>query len=70
MGKKILIDVTERGRNGGKARAANMDAKQRSIAARRAVTVRWDRVRAARAAAVLKLEKRKRGRAGSAPHVV
>ena len=45
MGKKIRIDVTERGRNGGKARAAGMTAAQRSDAARKAVTVRWDRVR-------------------------
>jgi hypothetical protein len=61
MGKKIRIDVTERGRNGGKARAAGMTPAELSDAARRAVNVRWDRVRAERAAA-----KPKRKRSGKA----
>jgi hypothetical protein len=58
MGKKILIDVTERGRNGGRARAAAMSDEELSGAARRAVNVRWTRVRAAKLAAK---PKRKRG---------
>lgn len=66
LDKALLSDI---GRKGGKARAANMNAKQRSKAARRAVTIRWDRVRTARVATALKSEKRKRGRAGAAPHV-
>ena len=49
MGKKIQIGVTERGRAGGKARAANMSAVDRSEAARRAVTARGDKVRAEKA---------------------
>jgi hypothetical protein len=51
MGKKMLIDLTARGRNGGKARARNMDAAERSEAARKAVTKRWDEVRAKKALA-------------------
>jgi hypothetical protein len=51
MGKKIWIDVSERGRAGGKARALAMTAQEKSDAARRAVTIRWDRVRAAKLAA-------------------
>ena len=46
MGKKILIDVTERGRAGGKARRDNMSPEDRSTAARKAVNARWDAVRA------------------------
>jgi hypothetical protein len=44
MGKKVtrIIDVTELGRAGGKATAANRTAKQRSAAARTAIKVRWD----------------------------
>jgi hypothetical protein len=46
MGKKIqvtrTIDVTELGRAGGKATAANRTEKQRKAAARAAVKARWD----------------------------
>lgn len=62
LAKEVLSAI---GRKGGEARAAAMSAKDRQIAARRAVTVRWDRVRAASTALALKLEKRKRGRAGA-----
>jgi len=43
MGKKVtrIIDVTELGRAGGRATAANRTAKQRSAAAREAVQARW-----------------------------
>lgn len=51
MGKKILIDMAARGRNGGKARAANMSDMERSEAARKAVNSRWAKKRAADAAA-------------------
>lgn len=47
MGKivKVVreIDVTELGRKGGKATAANRTLKQRQAAARLAVRTRWDR---------------------------
>jgi len=67
LDKAVLSEI---GRKGGKARAAAMSAKDRTKAARRAVAVRWARVRAAAAAAALKLAKRKRGRAGGpAAHV-
>lgn len=45
MGKKILIDMAERGRNGGKARAAKMNPAQRKRAARAAVNSRWKKYR-------------------------
>ena len=48
MGKKILIDVSERGRAGGKAKADAMTPEQRSEMARRMVNIRWDKVRAAK----------------------
>lgn len=51
MGKKILIDVSERGRAGGKARAKNMSDTEKSDAARKAVTARWNKYRAAKLAA-------------------
>jgi hypothetical protein len=58
------------GRKGGEARAKAMSDSARSKAARRAVTVRWDRVRAAREAALaLKRAKKARGRVGAIPHV-
>jgi len=50
MGKKILIDVSERGRAGGKARALKMSDQEKSDAARKAVTARWNRFRAAKVA--------------------
>ena len=59
MGKKILIDVTERGRNGGNARAAKLTDKQRSAAARKAVNARWAKVRADRDAKTARAAKRK-----------
>jgi hypothetical protein len=68
MGKKILIDVTERGRNGGKARAASMSKAALSDAARKAVNKRWADVRALAAAKQAKVVKRlvARLRTGSA----
>jgi hypothetical protein len=46
MGKKVkisrVVDVTEMGRAGGKATAANRTAKERSAAARNAIKARWD----------------------------
>lgn len=46
MGKKVkivrMIDVTEMGRAGGKATAANRTADERSDAGKKAVTARWD----------------------------
>jgi len=61
--------LSEIGRKGGKARAASMSGPALSEAARLAVTARWDRVRAERAALALKSGKRKRGRAGVPAHV-
>jgi hypothetical protein len=58
MGKKILIDVTERGRAGGKARAVKMSAEDRSAAARKAVNARWDKKRKADAAAKRKARRK------------
>jgi hypothetical protein len=57
------------GRNGGKARKAALTPARRTEIARQAVMAHWDRVRAAREAAVLKQVKPKRRRAGSAGHV-
>jgi hypothetical protein len=62
LSKDVLSAI---GRKGGEARAAAMSPKDRRDAARWAVIVRWDRVRAARTALASKLEKRKRGRAGA-----
>jgi hypothetical protein len=45
MGKKVVVDVTELGRAGGRARAANMTAEERSAAARAAVQARWAKVK-------------------------
>ena len=44
MGKKvkIVVDVTERGRAGGHATAANRTPTERSEAARAAVKARWE----------------------------
>jgi hypothetical protein len=43
MGKKVtvIVDVTELGRAGGKARAANMSAKELSEAGKVAAAARW-----------------------------
>jgi hypothetical protein len=41
LGKIVKVDVTEIGRLGGLATAANRDADERSEAARRAVQARW-----------------------------
>ena len=45
MGKKIhrVIDVTEMGRKGGKATAANRTPEERREAAQRAIKARWDK---------------------------
>lgn len=45
MGKKIrvVIDVTERGRAGGRATAANRTPSERRDAARKAIQARWER---------------------------
>jgi hypothetical protein len=59
MGKKILIDVSERGRAGGKAKRDAMTPEARSEMARRMVNLRWDRYRAAKAAAAEEAAKRK-----------
>lgn len=44
MGKKVkvVVDVTEIGRKGGKATAANRTEKERKAAARHAIKARWD----------------------------
>jgi hypothetical protein len=54
------MEHTELARMGGRARAANMDAAERSEAARKAVNKRWSDVRAK--AALLKARKGRRGR--------
>lgn len=41
MGHYVRMDTKDAGRIGGKHRAANMAAKQRSEAARKAVLARW-----------------------------
>ena len=66
LAKEILSAI---GRKGGEARAKAMSDTQRSKAARRAVKIRWARVRAAREASALKLAKRKRGRVGVPPRL-
>ena len=66
LSKDVLSAI---GRKGGEARAAAMSPKARREAARRAVTVRWDRVRAVTAALALKQEKRKRRRVGASPRL-
>jgi hypothetical protein len=42
MGKKVIIDVTELGRKGGKARAASQTPKQLSMQGHKAVAARWE----------------------------
>lgn len=42
MGKKVTIDVTELGRRGGKARAANLSERELSTAGKAAVSARWE----------------------------
>jgi hypothetical protein len=46
MGKKVkvtrIVDVTEMGRAGGRARAANLSASELSAAGRKAIKARWD----------------------------
>jgi hypothetical protein len=61
---KANMEHTELARMGGKARAKSLTDLERSESARLAVTARWDRVRAERAALASKQAKRKRGRAG------
>lgn len=58
-------------KKGGEASRRKMTAKQRSDAARVAVTARWDAVRAAAEAAAAKLKSKvpSGGRAGSCPGV-
>lgn len=43
MGRKVTIDVTESGRKGGKARAANLSAEELTAGARTAVKARWEK---------------------------
>lgn len=45
MGKKVkvVVDVTELGRRGGMATAANRTAQERTEAARKAIQARWER---------------------------
>ncbi len=65
MGKKVkvvitrVIDVTEMGRKGGHARAAALSAEELSAQGRRAVTARWERYRAAKAAGQAPRQKRR-----------
>ena len=44
MGRKvkIIVDVTELGRKGGQARAANLSAKERAEGSRIASKARWE----------------------------
>lgn len=46
MGKKVrvvmVVDVTENGRKGGRARAAALSPDERKEAARKAIKARWD----------------------------
>lgn len=42
MGKKVVVDVTELGRKGGAATAANRTAKERKEASALAIKARWD----------------------------
>ena len=53
MGKKvtIVLDVTELGRAGGRARAAKMSAAERSAGARAAAQARWAKVKKVKRAA-------------------
>jgi hypothetical protein len=48
MGRKVkvVVDVTELGRLGGTATAANRTPEERSEAARKAVTARWAKKKA------------------------
>ena len=43
MGRKVklIVDVTELGRRGGRATAANRSPEEREAAARRAIEARW-----------------------------
>ena len=64
MGKKItrVIDVTEMGRKGGAATAASRTPEERSEAARKAIQARWEKYRAAKAAAsTTTVPRKKRG---------
>jgi hypothetical protein len=63
--KKKNAHAVALGAAGGKARAKALGPDACSKAARLAVTARWDAERAKTAALLLKVEKRKRGRAGS-----
>ena len=53
MGKKvrIVLDVTELGRAGGRARAAKMSAAERSAGARAAAQARWAKAKKVKRAA-------------------
>jgi len=44
MGRKVkvIVDVTELGRRGGQATAANRTPEERAAAARAAINARWD----------------------------
>ncbi len=43
MGRKIKIDVTELGRAGGRATAANRTPAERKAASRMAIEARWEK---------------------------
>jgi hypothetical protein len=45
MGRKvkIVVDVTELGRKGGRARAEALSPEERRASARKAIQARWDR---------------------------
>ena len=42
MGRRITIDVTELGRAGGHARAANLSKAELSAAGSKAIAARWE----------------------------
>jgi hypothetical protein len=63
MGKKVTIevDVTELGRKGGRARAANLTATERSRAASVAARARWENYRREHPQRKIQEGKKKRG---------
>ena len=70
MGRKVTIDVTESGRKGGMARAANLSAKELSAGASTAASARWEqyyRDNPEKLKARQEKEARKTGRVGRPP---
>jgi hypothetical protein len=67
MGKKVkitrIVDVTEMGRAGGRARAENLSEAELSAAGSKAIKARWDAYYAANPEKLkAKLEREKRAR--------